>query len=719
MSKQGHHFVLATFQILRTVYPFLNNYLHLNGYQTLSARVLLSLPWSFKVIIGIVSDCFPIMGSRRRAYMIVGWFVCSGTLLVLVFMNQEPPFYMDRTLRGKDLSKLPPDDFKGRINWQAPDSGSLYILLMMMASFGYMIADVASDGLVVEFSQREPEQTRGSVLSTVYLVRSVTMIAAVLLVGFGMNGEDYGGTFSWSLSMSQLMLIFALLSLMAVPSALWLIQEPPLGDDVPKFCVYMRGLWVLLQNAAVVQILAYRFFSGIFDGFTITASDPIQRYWAHVHPLNESLFAVLGLVIFSLALYMTKKIGLGWNWRNVIAWTTLSVIGLDAVVGMLTTWDVVRSQWFWLGTPILEELPQAMNFLVSTFVVVELAELGNEAAVYGLLTTVSNLSSPFASCISKNVNAHFDVGVADIIHDSKHVRWQVTWTFVIAYIMKLLSLAWLPLLPRQKRETQELKQRAGKWFWGGVATVAIFTFAFLWSITPSAEMLRFLASPAIRAVQKPVVQQRSRVLQVMTRRPATTRNITTSRSRFAPEKSTAQATKEGHKAPDALVLTPYEKVTATATGGFWLGLIGLGAVGVYFVARELLPNRMSPNGLFSESLDFLSENTDVTSRLGLPIHGYGHDHGGHREGRRNRIEHVNLKDKNGNPRLRIKYNIKGPTGHAYVFAEVNQDMKKNEYVYLIVQVTKTGELLKVIDNRQILSAETQEEQDALRMLLGK
>ncbi|KAG7389428.1 hypothetical protein PHYBOEH_007444 [Phytophthora boehmeriae] len=212
-------------------------------------------------------------------------------------------------------------------------------------------------------------------------------------------------------------------------------------------------------------------------------------------------------------------------------------------------------------------------------------------------------------------------------------------------------------------------------------------------------MLRFLASPALRAVQKPAVQQRSRVLQAVTRRP-TTRSITSSRSRFSPEKSTAQATKEGQKAPDALVLTPYEKVTATATGGFWLGLIGLGAVGVYFVARELLPKY-------------------VTSRLGLPIHGYGHDHGGHREGRRNRIEHVNLKDKNGNPRLRIKYNIKGPTGHAYVFAEVNQDMKKNEYVYLIVQVTKTGELLKIIDNRQILSAETQEEQDALRMLLGK
>lgn len=61
---------------------------------------------------------------------------------------------------------------------------------------------------------------------------------------------------------------------------------------------------------------------------------------------------------------------------------------------------------------------------------------------------------------------------------------------------------------------------------------------------------------------------------------------------------------------------------------------------------------MSPNGLFSESLDQLQENSEVTSRIGLPIHGYGHDYGGHREGRRNRIEHVNLKDKSGNPRLR-------------------------------------------------------------------
>ncbi|KAF1314651.1 Transmembrane protein, partial [Globisporangium splendens] len=245
-------------------------------------------------------------------------------------------------------------------------------------------------------------------------------------------------------------------------------------------------------------------------------------------------------------------------------------------------------------------------------------------------------------------------------------------------------------------------------------------------------MLRHIGLHARRALPKTttaaVVATECQAAQALARRSANPRTFVTTRARLNAEKPAAEGAQAG-KPQDALVLTPYEKVTATATGGFWLGLLGLGAAGVYFVIRELMPNRMSPNGLFSETLDFLSENTDVTSRLGMPVHGYGHDHGGHREGRRNRIEHVNLKDKDGNPRLRyvgvhvmpydIKFNIKGPSGHAYVFAEVNHDMKKHEFVYLIVQFTKTGEVVKVIDNRQILLADTKEEQDALRQLLGK
>jgi hypothetical protein len=35
-----------------TIYPFMSMYLNMDGYQSTAASVLVSLPWSFKMIIG-------------------------------------------------------------------------------------------------------------------------------------------------------------------------------------------------------------------------------------------------------------------------------------------------------------------------------------------------------------------------------------------------------------------------------------------------------------------------------------------------------------------------------------------------------------------------------------------------------------------------------------------------------------------------------------------
>ncbi|OQS03131.1 transmembrane protein [Thraustotheca clavata] len=180
----------------------------------------------------------------------------------------------------------------------------------------------------------------------------------------------------------------------------------------------------------------------------------------------------------------------------------------------------------------------------------------------------------------------------------------------------------------------------------------------------------------------------------------------------------AQGGAQAEAQTDAIVLTPYEKVAAGTQMGMWAGILGLATVCGYFIVRELFPSRMSPNSLFSEASDIVLQNDMVLQRLGAPIRCYGRDHGGHKEGRRNFIEHVELNDKDGQKtRLRIKFNMKGPNGKAQCWAETNANMKKGEYVYLIVQ-TYTGEIIKIHDNRQILQAESEEERDALKRLLG-
>lgn len=190
------------------------------------------------------------------------------------------------------------------------------------------------------------------------------------------------------------------------------------------------------------------------------------------------------------------------------------------------------------------------------------------------------------------------------------------------------------------------------------------------------------------------------------------------RRRFSSTPAPPAAPKPTTAAEDAIVLTPYQKVAAGAQMSAWLAFFGLATVSGYFIIQELFPSRMNPNSLFNEAVDEITNNDQIRSRLGMPIRGYGRDHGGHREGRRNFIENVSLEDPvDGTPRLRIKFNVKGSFEHAFGFAEVRKGMPKGEWVYLMVQLSRGGEVIVVQDNRQMLRADSKEEQEAIRTLL--
>ena len=148
-----------------------------------------------------------------------------------------------------------------------------------------------------------------------------------------------------------------------------------------------------------------------------------------------------------------------------------------------TIFDVWRNQYFYLGELVLAEIPAAANFVVSTFVIVEMAQGGDEGIVYGLLTTTYNLGSPFAQAIS---NQLFSVAVfpsdlsdsANYIEDEPAFRREVGLSFAISYLFAFLALALLPLLPRQKDEAQYRKRNWDKhdayaWISIGLITVGL------------------------------------------------------------------------------------------------------------------------------------------------------------------------------------------------------------------------------------------------------
>lgn len=200
--------------------------------------------------------------------------------------------------------------------------------------------------------------------------------------------------------------------------------------------------------------------------------------------------------------------------------------------------------------------------------------------------------------------------------------------------------------------------------------------------------------------------------------------------RYGPTRSLSSKNSDKSKANNdgsesqELVLTPGEKVVAGTRLTVYAGIFALASVCAYYIGKELFPTKMSPNTVFNKAFDRIRTNEEIKRRFGEPLKAFGRDHNGHREGRRNFIEHTEYKDKDdGSNRARVRFNLEGQYGSAFVFAEVSSEMPSGEFVYIIVQDKRNGQVINIIDNRSALLAQrmaggSAEGRQALQNLLG-
>ena len=132
---------------------------------------------------------------------------------------------------------------------------------------------------------------------------------------------------------------------------------------------------------------------------------------------------------------------------------------------------------------------------------------------------------------------------------------------------------------------------------------------------------------------------------------------------------------------------------------FFASLLG----GAVFGVKELLPGRMKPQSLYSEAYEVLRVNDDVVRICGEDMRAFGRDTGN--ESRRSQIDSRQFVEADGSGRTRIRFNIKGSKGHVKVWAEVSDKMGANEWVYLILQNQRTGNVMTIEDEREHLQRE--------------
>ncbi|OQR83229.1 transmembrane protein [Achlya hypogyna] len=459
-------------------FPIFNNYLHMEGYQTSAYGVLIHIGWSFKVFLGMLSDCVPVCGYRRKPWMLLGWTVATVCLALLTFTPFPEPFCDARRIR---CGGPPTPSTLQFYNLNAPNDGTTTIVLSVLVGFGYVMANSAADAMVVEYAQREPLATRGRTQSAIYASRYVGQMLAQLSIAVLLNGSVYGGSFDFDVPPNVMYAICLAPCLLIIPSTvLCLVEVPSVAISIGD---WVRTFWRLLQTRVMWQVCAFKFLNSAFASFGATPSTPIARAWAGVEPFNDAVTGVVGSCLMALIMAGVGTYGLHWNWRTVVAVTTVGIVAIDATAVFATVWDVLRNQWFYTGVVLAEKLPDGIRFMVASYCAVEISDVGNEGATYGLITTLGNLASPFAAVFYKLIDSTFDVSQAAIARDDVAVRWQVTYCFLLSYGVRLGGLLWLWLLPPQKEALLAMKRRGDRSRAAGATVVVVFFAALVLSVT--------------------------------------------------------------------------------------------------------------------------------------------------------------------------------------------------------------------------------------------
>ncbi|KAG6953118.1 hypothetical protein JG687_00012577 [Phytophthora cactorum] len=421
--------VHGLFQAL--MYPYLNVYLNMDDYLAYSAERWLSVPWLLKVFFAMLSDGVPIKGSRRRAYMLIGWIICFLFSFILAVLPSETPYLTDGVVTNR----------------AAAEAGNKYVALFVITTFGYVLADTASDGMLVEFAQlhqaSEQQQMQLHHQQRELQARYLAEFFMMFFVTFICNSDSYGGTFRWGASVNSMMVIAILVSAGTIVSTWFLLleDENPAGYNVHILtpCEWKAIAYKLFHQRAIVQLVTYMFLSRLCFTYYATSAKAIYEYWAPAGTLMTNIFSSLNAAVFAGAALLighgpTMRILQKLGWRQTVAGSVVITAAFVLVVALFTVYNLVRVAGLTLFVEQMIALFEALAYFVALLAAVAVAEPGLECTSFSLIITMGNVAVPFAISLSQAIGEHFDVYDSEYESDSSHARAQAMYCFLRLHV---------------------------------------------------------------------------------------------------------------------------------------------------------------------------------------------------------------------------------------------------------------------------------------------
>ena len=158
--------------------------------QTQFYITLVWLPWSIKIVYGVVADSFAPCGSRKKSWMVIWGFVQTITLGFAAMLEI--------------------------------DSVRVFITLIVLNSVAGCFMDVIIDSLMVMQARRDPKQGSQELQAIVWQITGVTSVIG------GISSAYFLGYFSpyWCFG------VYALFGFAVFLSAFWISRELEMESDI-------------------------------------------------------------------------------------------------------------------------------------------------------------------------------------------------------------------------------------------------------------------------------------------------------------------------------------------------------------------------------------------------------------------------------------------------------------------------------------------------------
>ena len=363
---------------------------------------VIGIPWCLKPIFGFISDSFPILGYRRKPYIILGCWISSISYWIL-------PWHVDNI--------------------------DAIMFLMMLTSLGCCMADVVCDSILVEYARDEPEDKKGTIQSYAWGCRSMGGLLASI-VG-GISYENLG---------PELVFVITGALPLFISAAFLTMEEKEYNNKTqrtsPKQTI--KFLLKAFKNKDIYKPALFLFIIGVTPGYgTVTSYffEQVLKFSAYDFTYLDITSYVSGL----LGIMIYKRYLTGVSFRKIFFWTlTLSwvlkwsymvlIFRLNLVLG-------IPDIWFALADSIILTLIGQCILMPVVVLGARICPPGVEGSLYATLMSISNLAGVISSEWGSVFANMFNV-------DRNHFEnfWKL---IVLCNIIDLLPIASVRLLKKE------------------------------------------------------------------------------------------------------------------------------------------------------------------------------------------------------------------------------------------------------------------------------